>query len=193
MKIYKVCRLSPDQIIDAQRLLYRVYGLELDWQPIPGNLSNMRYEDGRCRDDFENTAIWFGAFHKNVLIGCLRVITGDLEASRYAEFPVNVTTIETNRMCIEKAHRKSTAIALMTLCGLLYCIPKGYKTVYGTVAPQTARRLLNLGWKETGIQFKYDKNDPEERVLLSLDISRIGIIKYALRSIRDWLKRNSPL
>ncbi len=190
MRLYKVCQLQPDQVKDAQHLLYEVYIKELGWKLTPNNKIGACCEDNRLRDAFENTAIWFGAYYKNKLIGCLRVIPNAAEVSRYLALSIKPNSVETNRMCIAKEHRRSLVIALMTLKGFFYCIKNGYTTVYGTVAPKTVGRLLRLGWQRTGIEFKYEVSDPETCVLLSLSITKIGVILYILRSILDLAKRN---
>jgi hypothetical protein len=181
--MYAVRRLNKDQIIEAQCLLHDDYRYNQKWYLLPDNPSNLRYLDGRLRDDFEDTAVWFGTFYKGKIVATIRFINGDLEVSRYLDLPLPVGTFEVNRLCVRKDFRGSLALPLVSFYSFVWGLINGYKTACTTFSPKLAKHFVKLGWQDSGVRFRYHPSDKEERVLLLLPGSVYGLIKYAIRSV----------
>jgi len=188
MRLYNIRQLSAIEIPEAQRLLYKLYKEELNWSPALNNASGVRYEEERLRDDFENTAIWFGAYHKNVLVGCYRLIISDIELLRYATVPTDKHTVELTRMAVLKEYRGTSVLTLLGISSYWYALKHGCTRCYGPVRKKTAIKSVKYGWQDTGIRFKYDINDPEETILLVLPLSYISLLKYFLKYTLKFLK-----
>ena len=170
---YTIRQLTcPMEVIVAQRLLHDDYRYNQKWEPLPGNPSNARYLNGRLRDDFEDKAIWFGAYYKGELIGSLRIIPGELELARYTTF-VGYTDrdAEVNRMVIRPEHQGSSVLTLLGLWSYFYLLRNGYSRMWGSPNTRIAMKSLRYGWKDTGIRFKYNTVDTMECALIYLPVS----------------------
>jgi len=178
----------PMEVIAAQRLLHNDYRYNQKWEPRPDNPSNVRYLNGRLRDAFEDKAVWFGAYYKGEIVGCIRIITVDMEVGRYIPMPYDETAGEINRLCIAKEHRGTSVMMLLSVHAFIWGLRNGRKTAYTTFPPKLARYYEKLGW-ESVLVFKYHQTDPEERVLLSLSIGYWSFAKYAVKSIIVTVKR----
>lgn len=83
--------IRPNQIENAGILLHEIYIEQMNWKFNPDNPSkiHIRTNDNKkiLTDRFTNKAIWFGAFDKNILVGCIRLCgideNGQLEVESY--------------------------------------------------------------------------------------------------------------
>jgi hypothetical protein len=188
MRFYSVKRLTGQHIINAQRLLHKIYKEEQGWDPAPNNPSGVHYLDGRLRDNFESTAVWLGAYKGGELIGCMRLILGDMEIQQYIDIPYDETVLEISRRAILKEHRGGMAQLLMGIRAYWYSAARGYTRMYGAPPVKEAQKAHIYGWVDTGKRFKYVQTDTEYRAIVYLDLSLTQFLLYILRYIRNLLK-----
>ena len=167
----RIGRLRPDDLPDAQRLLYRVYFEELGWDPCAPNASNLRADHGTQRfiDDFDATAVWIGLFNtRDSLVGVLRLIepdaNGGLEMTRYVDLALGsaIRTAEVNRVALLPAWRSGAALGLLWFGGAWIARRQGFGRVIGSVTQRVFdRSARHGGWRVMGAPFRYHPEDPE--------------------------------
>ncbi len=177
--------LTPTKIVEAQRLLYRVYHDEQGWHPEPGNLSGLRTEltDGpRFVDDFDESAVWIGVLRQQRVVATTRVLVDSpgrpLEVARYCKIPAALTTgaVEANRLAIEHGFRGGGAMALIAL--LLAWVAHLHDAERDLIAVQEpiAKRVFRpLGWTDTGLRFRYHDDDRHPCELMSLETGTLQL------------------
>lgn len=169
---YQARTLKPDEIVQAQTLLYEVYFLERSWQPEAGNPSSLHIRHagdglpGRYVDDFDQHAIWLGVFAGPQLLGIARVIdgqgSGGLEVARYCAVPAHLLyrAIELNRLAIRHSHRTSLVHTLLFMLASRVAWKLHSKNVLIAPATDFSRFMQRQGFLHSGISFKYHAEDP---------------------------------
>lgn len=131
----------PDDIVDAQRLRYRVFTVEPGFGDAIGDA-----ESGREADRFDAYCEHLVVRHEtDGVIGCARVLSprraeaagGWYSATEFdlAELaPISSATVELGRACIDADHRRGSVAALMWAAILQYLDRGGYRYLIGCVS-----------------------------------------------------------
>lgn len=168
-------RLDRGQVREAQRLLYLIYCIELNWEPTSGNPSRLAVEDGALVDDYDRQglSIWYGVFDRKnpkEIVATGRVLhrdsAGCLELARYAIpnelrrlLAGNQQVVEMNRSGVKKSYRRTNVWARLLHAGFEYAVENNLDVVSTTAIPQVQAMHDNIGFSETNYQFKYNQTD----------------------------------
>lgn len=184
----RVAPLPLSQVPEAQKLLYNVY----NWKSQPNNPSNVRIEDGRLRDDYETTTIYFGARDVTThrLVGVTRLISNinqRLEISRYkTNFDIadDALVCEINCHVVIKEWRQTGAIHYLIAHMILTASQEwDAQLVIGAVAADKVETLANRfhGCVVESAVVQYEANDEERRLCAFVD--SIQYRKAVLKSL----------
>ncbi len=164
------------EIQAAMQLLHTVYILEQGWLLLESNQSMLRIESLADKkmvvDKFSNDAHWFGAFHKETLVGCLRVLPYPmLELKEYRKLPSFIDhsgVCEMNRLAVLPAYRSHKFVMVLLIrLALDHAFSLG-STVYVTATtPQPAKLFEKLGFIRANLlPFKYNEAESVKVELL---------------------------
>lgn len=193
--------LGRDDIDACRRLLFRVFHEELGWDPPAGNPSGLRVErtTGRMVDDYDDEAVWFGAYRGAALVACCRVIPPDprrpLEVARYTAIPAAILdgALESNRLAVLRGHRGGGTFALVVL--ILWWIARrhGVQRALITAEEPLSQKLYRpLGWGFTGVRFRYHPGDPHPCELLAMSPDGGHVVKSIARTVGRAVVRELP-
>jgi len=168
--------ILEDEIQAAMQLLHTVYILEQGWLLLESNQSMLRVESLADKkmvvDKFSHSAHWFGAFHKETLVRCLRVLPYPmLELKEYRKLPSFIDhsgVSEMNRLAVLPAYRgHKFVMVLLIRLALDHAFSLG-STVYVTATtPQPAKLFEKLGFIRANLPpFKYNEAESVKVELL---------------------------
>ncbi len=168
----------PAELPACRALLHDIYIQEMGWAPPPGNPSGLRIAETcppELVDDFDDRAIWLEVRAGPDLIATLRVIPPGppgLEVTRYLEVPDPLLdgAMEVNRLAIRRGHRGGATFGLVALLLRHVARTLGARRALLAAERPIARRLYRpLGWRYTGMEFRYHADDPHPCELLALE------------------------
>jgi hypothetical protein len=197
--------LTPEELPACRAVLFEVYHLEMGWKPPPGNPSGLQALEhrGELVDDFDGRALWLGVYSEVELIACVRVIPpgpDGVEVSRYHPLSPALLqgAMEVNRLAIRRGHRGGGTFALVAL--LLRWAAQELRVPRALLAAEEplARKLYRpLGWRYTGVSFRYHPSDRYPCELLALESGgahlAASLARTVLRSAVGVLRGSSPL
>ncbi len=192
---------KPQDIIEAQAMLYRVYMLEQGWVLNDDNPSNLQVKKSQdldyLTDDYAKEARWFGVYDADNLIACGRLAYRDnhrlLEIERY-NIPQTLREklsadhsphlVELNRSAIEKEYRGTKAWVCLLQAGFNYCQQHNLAAVSSTTLTKVQRFHDAIGFPEaSGAGFKYDPNDKIDSTVYYATQKQVVEIAAALDKI----------
>lgn len=187
---FTVETLSESSIPEAQRFLHSVYHHEQGWIPEHGNASNVRYDNGRLRDDFEYKGMYVGArdVQTNELVGVSRMIPQELELGRYRtnfEVSSEIKVCEINRHAVHKDWRKRGPIHFLVSHMVLTAkIQWGTELVVGALGKEHAETFADRfhAYHLSEASVVYEKGDQERSVVVMADSIpyRLGVLDTAM-------------
>lgn len=164
--------LDPVDLGAARSLLYDVYYGEQRWSPgpNPSGVTLRHDEQAGYHDDFDDDAVWVGAFAAGELVGVARCLHRELEVGRYVALPEGLANgaIEINRLAVRRRSRHGTALPLL-FCALAWLVWRlGARRVLAAPQPAVRRLLVHLGFTPTGIHVPYAEDRARPLPLISL-------------------------
>ncbi|MCP4135458.1 MAG: hypothetical protein GY754_31105 [bacterium] len=176
---------SQTEILEAKKLVYEAYCLDMNWHPPENNPSGWRYSKQEfyyySEDHFNSRCLWFGSFDNKKLIAVSRLIPPSiregetLELELYTSLPVflkQAKTGEFNRAAM-KAQYKNVKQGRELLSAIIdYCREQGYEYLC-TTASQSMEKILCLDLgiftvHENEFTYSADDTEPLNIVYLSL-------------------------
>lgn len=173
-----VKRLENHQLIeDACALLYNEYIEAGGWKFSEDNPSQLRVEIKNKKslllDRISDHAVWFGAFHDNQLVGCIRLFKATnnipFEIEKYEtakeiieryiqDYKPNL--YECSRACVSSEYRGMEILNKLYLISLEYC-QKEQASVFGSATNPYVKSLLRrIEWPLKQEQaFKFEESD----------------------------------
>jgi GNAT superfamily N-acetyltransferase len=193
--------LGREDIDACRRLLFRVFHEEIGWDPPAGNSSGLRIEPatGRMVDDYDEEAVWFGAYRGATLVACCRVIPPDprrpLEVARYTSIPAHILdgALESNRLVVQRGHRGGGTFALVVM--ILWWVARrlGVQRALITAEEPLSQRLYRpLGWEFTGVRFRYHPDDPHYCELLAMSPDGGRVLRSLAMTVGRAIVRRLP-
>jgi len=184
--------LGREDIDACRRILFRVFHEEIGWDPPTDNPSGLRADraTGRLVDDYDNEAVWFGAYRGEVLVACCRVIPPHprrpLEVARYTAIPAEILdgALESNRLAVLRGHRGGGTFALVVLILWWLARRHGVQRALITAEEPLSQKLYRpLGWDFTGVRFRYHPDDPHPCELLAMSPDGGHVIKSLAKTV----------
>lgn len=186
------------ELLEAKHLLYQVYIEEQQWKVPLDNPSNLRIiragQFAYLQDKFDSVANWFGLFHHDRLIGCirnLRRLNGKFELENYHSIPDFLKhepkVVETNRLAIRDGYRGTEAVFLLSALAMEHEINLGMVSSFATAPfPGTGYLYIRkLGFtKVASPPFKYHPKDEGTVHLMHLDLSNTIKMKQLITNLR---------
>jgi hypothetical protein len=198
-------QLRSDELDMARELLYEVYFVEQGWDPPQPNASELHanHEQRRMEDRFDHEAIWVGVFDRGgKLVGTTRIIdrsiSGCLELECYVSLPRELQgprVVEGNRVAVYRAHRNKVALMCLSEYSVWLSRRRGAVRFVGAASRRVALGPANdLGWRHTGLEFRYHPEDPELVYVLRREFNeprrRRALFKIARRQFQRALSRS---
>lgn len=189
---------SPEEISEVKRLLYLIYIKELGWQFSVNNPSGLIIlHEGRHKylhDKFDSVSTWFGVYHHNTLVGCIRSIRridGAFELEQYHALPEFLNhdsdVVETNRLAILPEYRGTNAIYLLSAFAIEYEYNRGVRYSF-TTAPLPGIGFFyirKLGYQRVKLPpFKYHPSDENTVTLMYLDGTKPKYIQNLIKRMK---------
>lgn len=193
--------LGREDIDACRALLFRVFHEEIGWHPPAGNPSGLRVDQATRRmiDDYDDDAVWFGAYRGTSLVACCRVIPPDprrpLEVARYTSIPADILdgALESNRLVVARGHRGGGTFALVVMILWILARRHGVQRALITAEEPLSQRLYRpLGWDFTGVSFRYHPDDPHPCELLAMSPDGGHVVKSLALTVARALVRSLP-
>ena len=196
----KVIRLAPEEVFQAQRLLYQVYIEELNWSVPLNNPSHLQVVEHALQDDYDREAVWFGVYDRinnpQQIIATGRIVhrdnEGRLELERYAiadvvrqRLQTNPSMVEMNRSAIDVNYRRSNVWSCLLQAGFEYCLEHHYSVVAATASQQVQSMHAAIGFNQWGPSFTYHDSDKQQACIYWAQYSQLDPIIQRLKALRD--------
>lgn len=154
----------------ARRLIYQDYFIGRNWFPV-NNLSGIRIENIEKEkifaDDFDKTAIWFGAFLENEIVGCCRLckrINGKFELERYHYLPEYISkdlrVKELNRYATHQSFTDNPVIFFHLINVVVEYSLNSEIAFFSTTGINSITRYMDAGFEKCDVpKFKFSDSD----------------------------------
>lgn len=198
----------PLDVLEAKRLVYKVYANSLGWLPEPGNPSGFRVAQDKngafFEDNFGNRSIWVGIYSHDELVATARILTNFQEESHevehYTSLPKMLTVakakaVEINRVAILPNFQSPDIFAFLiqSLVTTIEEMPVDF--IFTTVAfPEPGNFCKKLGFvrddRPIG-EFKYSAKDKTSVSIVYFEMTNKAKIERLLNICEDIITQAS--